>query len=200
MSYFTKERSLYLIIIILVLLNIVTLGSMWLWKIREKPGLLPPPPENFDGMRFLVKELKLTPAQREKFIESRDNHFKLVSKLSDEIRINKELLFSMVEIPSPDTNKVNEVTSKIGELQKQIDIETFKHFAKLQSVCNDEQKKKFGTLIKEVLKRMGHQQRIGPPHEIKDHELPPGIEGRKPPMPPDGEDNPPPLDLDDEDE
>ena len=173
MSYFTKERTLFLIIIILVLVNIGSIGSIWLWKLKDRPCLPPPPPqsEKQDGRKFLTEELKLNPSQVEKFEALREEHFKLTSKYNEEMRKNKDDLFSLLNQNVPDSNKASEIASKIGELQKQIDIATFNHFAKLREICDDTQKTKFGKIIEDVLRKMAPP----PPH-------PPGA----PPQPPPG--------------
>jgi Spy/CpxP family protein refolding chaperone len=178
MNYFDKSKFSGIIIIALFLLNLGTLTFMW---VNRPPH--PPPPEFIrDGNQpppgnasdFLIHELKLSEAQQKDYEKLRDEHRAAMKKIHEDIGKSRDEMFSMLSSGNADTVKAATLAAKIGELEKQVQLTTFSHFAKVKALCDDTQKKKFDEIIGEVLKMMAP---------------PPGNDGR---MPPPGERRPPP--------
>lgn len=158
MDFITRQRFLTFAIIILVLLNLFSLGAIWILQSKRKP-LLPP----FQGLdrrgregnvvEFLHRELNLTEEQvkglkvlRQKFDQER-------RFLENEILETRRELVEESFRPDPDSVKAEKLASKIGENQILLERLLFDHFVKMKSLCTSEQSEKFDSLIHEILHR-----------------------------------------------
>lgn len=175
METVSKNKLLFTIIILLILINVSTLSFMWYWKIKEPPlqpppGMEPPikgpPPE---ARAHLKELLNLTDAQMETIDKIRDVHIAQVQKVREEMKGLKDKLFSNLTNPNADTNSVKDITNQIGTYEARIDLIAFDNFREVRKVCTDEQKKKFDVMYMDLVRMSG------PP--------PPGM---RPPGPPDG--------------
>lgn len=172
----TKNKVLYIVLAVLVLLNIVSLGSMWFMKSRDRmppfgpggPGMHPPFGMHqqhqgmqplMDGKMFLSEELKFTPEQNEKFAKLRDEHFTSSRKLIEEMHKSMDDMMEQLKIKDGDA-KAEEYAVKTSALQKELQILAYKHFKSLRDICDDKQKEKFDVLLKDIIKMMAPP---GPP-------------------------------------
>ncbi|MBS1515318.1 MAG: Spy/CpxP family protein refolding chaperone [Bacteroidetes bacterium] len=196
METIAKNKLLFTVIIILILINVSTLSFMWYAKLKEPPPPVivnappmqqGPPPE---GRANLKEQLKLTDAQMEAVDKIREEHLAQIRKTKEEMRGLKDELFSNLSKPDADTNKVKDITNRIGTYEARIDLITFDNFREIRKIISDEQKKKFDEIILDLL-------RMGPPHERGPGGLrrgPPGMmpgEGPPPIRDGDGHRNPP---------
>ena len=166
MNNFTNNRWVPVITLLLLTANIVTLALLWTNNkpAKEHPGQ--PPGQAFE---FITRELKLDPAQQDAYAKLRDEHQAGVRPLQDSIRKAKDKFFALLQEENVSDTLVQEYSKRIGELEQQRDVITFRHFQKLRSICNKAQQEKFDSIIQEVLRKMGRPGRPpGPP--------PPGME------------------------
>ena len=164
-----KNKLLYTLIVILVVLNLGTLSFMWYMKLNPpRPETMQAPPP-ISGADFLNEELKFSKEQNEKIEKLREEHFQTVRKIKDEGRGLRDLFFSNLSKPDIDSAKVYEIANAIAMSEKQVELATFYHMRKIREVCDTNQKKKFDEIIQDVL-RMGLGPRRGP-------------EGNRPPPP-----------------
>jgi periplasmic protein CpxP/Spy len=178
----TKNRVLYIVLAILVLLNLVSVGSMWMMRfcgrppmlekgmeqgMREHPGMQGPNGmhgqfgdlNQKDGRMFLAQELNFTSEQSEKFVKLRDEQFTASKKVIDEM--HKSMDDMMEQLKSKDNDvKVEEYANQTAAKQKELQMMAFKHFKSIREICDDKQKEKFDSIIKNVTKMMAPP---GPP-------------------------------------
>ncbi len=194
METISKNKLLFTIIIILILINISTLSLVWYGRLK------PPPPPPFppmmerpegpppEGKAFLKEQLKLTDAQMEAIDKIRETHISQIRKIKEDMKGLKDKLFSNLKNPSADTNTIKDITTQIGNIEARVDIITFDNFREVRKICTDEQKKKFDEIILDVL-------RMGAPEGRPDGRRgPPGMRENGPPRPirdGDGHRNPP---------
>lgn len=178
MNNFTNNRWLSVITLFLLTANIVTLTLLWTtnkteWKIIN-------PQEQPDGQvfEFINHELNLDTAEQLAYKTLREEHQAGVRLLQDSIRKAKDRFFDLLREENVAETTVQEYSKKIGELEQQRDVITFKHFQKLRALCNKEQQIKFDNIIQDVLHRMGGPKRPQdpPPPEMDNGE-------RRPPPP-----------------
>ena len=169
----TKNKVLYIVLAVLVLLNIVSLGSMWFMKSRDRmppvgPGMHPPFGMHqqqqgihpfMDGKMFLAEELKFTPEQNEKFSKLRDEHFTSSRKLIEEMHKSMDDMMELLKTKDGDV-KAEEYAAKTSAIQKELQLSAYKHFKSIRDICDDKQKEKFDVLLKDITKMMAPQ---GPP-------------------------------------
>jgi periplasmic protein CpxP/Spy len=172
----TKNKVLYIVLAVLVLLNVVSLGSMWLMKCKDRmppfgpggPGMHqqfgmhqqhPGMPPFGDGKMFLAEELKFTPEQNEKFAKLRDEHFTSTRKLIEDMHKSMDDMMEQVKSKDGDA-KAEEYATKTSAIQKELQLSAYKHFKSIRDICDDKQKEKFDSILKDVTKMMAPQ---GPP-------------------------------------
>ncbi|MGG9962566.1 Spy/CpxP family protein refolding chaperone [Ferruginibacter sp. SUN106] len=189
MNFFTNNRLLSVITLLLLTANIATLGYLWTHKNNAGGNIQPPPPTG-QVFEFVTKELQLDSAQQLSYKKLREEHQAGQRPLQDSIRKAKDEFFELLKQPAPVEALVQQQSSKVAAAEQQLELFTFRHFQKLRAICTATQQKKFDDIIQDVLRRMAPAKRPqGPP--------PPGIRGGMPPPPgegpgPGGEGMPPP--------
>jgi hypothetical protein len=161
-----------------VLLNIISIGSMWMMRGKDRihppffpggPGMHPPPqgmqqhpgmqqhqgvPPQHDGKMFLAEELKFSPEQAEKFAQLRDKHFTATRKLIDDMHKSMVDMMEQVKTKEGDA-KAEEYASKTSAIQKELQLLSYKHFKSIREICDDKQKEKFDIIMKDAAIMMG---------------------------------------------
>ncbi|MEL4424153.1 hypothetical protein AAEH90_21660, partial [Shewanella algae] len=77
------NKYINLLLIILLVGNMVTMGIFW-WQ-QKGSSNNPPEKQRREVLEFLVKELKMSPSQREQLVALREEHRKQVPELRREI-------------------------------------------------------------------------------------------------------------------
>jgi len=206
METVSKNKLLFTIIILLILINVSTLSFMWYWKIKEPP--LPPPPMMEPPVKgpppearaHLKELLNLTDAQMETIDKIRESHIGQVQKTRGELKGLKDKIFSNLSNANADTNSVRDIANQIGVLEARVDLITFDNFREVRKVCTDEQKKKFDEVYMDFL-RMGGPPPPGMhpgghpggfrPRDGDGHVNPPGMPGPNGEKPPPNQQKPP---------
>ncbi|MEI6816841.1 MAG: periplasmic heavy metal sensor [Bacteroidota bacterium] len=202
MNFFKENRILHYLLIVLVVMNMGTIGFCWiLWnKMEHGQEMGPPPNERGDRPKGSIeKDLSLNAEQSKAFTDLRTAHFEARKGVDDRINSLRNQLFDLVKMDKSDTVKVKDLSEQIGQLEIQKQLLITKHFIALRKICNGEQKVKFDQWINDAVKQIGPQgpppPRPGGPPPREGRRPPPegGPEGNRPPPPPDGmEGNPPP--------
>ena len=153
-----KAKWLIVLITLLALINIVLLATIWLKKdageFSERRG---------DARDYLIKSLSLNEAQIKSFDSLRKEHFERMNQYQEQMHGLKDDLFNELN-HSPNAH-TDTLAQRIGIVQTKIDLETFEHFSQLRFLLNEEQTKKFDTIIRDVLRTM--VPRGGPPPRKK---------------------------------
>ena len=186
MEQVTKNRVLYISLAILVLLNVVTIGSMWMARSHMKHmmsmgpagpmgpggfmgpgGVMGPGMQHNQGMErvrdgkmFLSEELNFTPEQNEKFAKLRDEHFTASRKLFEEMHNSMDDMIDLVKSNGDNKTKAEEYASQTASKQKELQILAYNHFKSIRDLCDEKQKEKFDVILKDVARHMAQQ---GPP-------------------------------------
>lgn len=186
-----NNRWISVITLLLLTANIITLTMLWINKTaKEKPVDGPPPGKQV--FEFITNELRLDTVQQNSYKKLREAHQEGIRPLQDSIRMAKDRFFELLKEENTAETKIQDYSKRIGELEQQRDIITFKHFQKLRLICNKEQQIKFDSILKAVMRRMGSQGRPGrppgPPPAGSDNgdrrPPPPGAEGEERMPPP----------------
>ena len=177
MSNSTNNRWLSVITLLLLTANIITLALLWTNKKNDRGPLNAPQPGG-QVFEFITEELKLDSAQQLTYKKLREEHQSAVRPLQDSIRKAKDSFFDLLQQENIAETTIQEYSKKIGDLEQQRDVFTFKHFQKLRAICNKEQQTKFDKIIRDVLRRMAGPKRPAAPP-------PPGMDrgDRRPPPP-----------------
>ena len=164
MNYFTKEKYLKLTILILVLLNLATVGGVWLTRKDDHRG----PGKHMGAKRGgekgkLGRELGFSDTQNAQFERLRDGHKAQAMAIRDLMKKEKDTMFAMVSTASTDDSLWVFHAERIGALHIELETITFGHFRDIRQLCDDEQKPKFDAIIQEVSRHLERKGHPGPP-------------------------------------
>jgi periplasmic protein CpxP/Spy len=145
-----KTKFLTLIVIILVLLNIGTLGYLLLRKDNNRT-----PMRGKGGpAAFIIKKLEFTPDQEQKFVALRDEHHLRMVELSDSLRDLRDEYFNGLKTSNVDTALANRQTEIITGIETEMHNITFNHFVEVRKLCTPHQQELFDTFINDILHSM----------------------------------------------
>jgi hypothetical protein len=147
MAIFSNIRILWISIIILILLNLTTLGALWTtrshkplsrWDQRiEKSGK---PKGNQES--YFRDRLKLNDEQVTKFKDIKAKQKEELEKKFSEIRGLHQQLMVMVQKQDLD-DSAKMTIAKISQLQSEVETLNYEHFRELLNICDENQKKLF---------------------------------------------------------
>jgi hypothetical protein len=161
-----KNTILYILLIFLIVVN-----GFFLFNYMGKNSRMGEKGPQRDK-DFIVKELGFNATQLAQFKENSEGHHETIMHFSDDIKILKDKLFSKLSENRVNALVVDSITTLIGEKEKQKQNEIFSHFAMIQKLCDEKQKKKFKTILLDALRRSDRGNRP-PPRKGKGHRPPP---------------------------
>ena len=162
MDFFSKNKALTLTIIFLVVLNLISIGTILYKELRPEPPFMGPMaprmerermPGRMDG--FLGRELNLTPDQREKFSEFRQEHFEKMQALEQELNEKKKEMMELALSEEIDTQEVDMLAEEIGILYARISRINVDNFQLMTSILDTSQVTLFKKLVKEIMPMQG---------------------------------------------
>jgi Spy/CpxP family protein refolding chaperone len=173
-------KFLMIIVIVLVIINCVLLGSLWFTKYRMVPPPPPPdPPQRAN--EYLIRELKLTPAQIKQYDTLREHHFEKTKELNNQNHQLRDAYFENIQTPVLNIKTADSIEKKILANTTMLDSATLFHFRKLRTILTKDQQTKFDKIVKNALHMMGGPQNGpqggGPQNGMR----PPGRLGNMPP-------------------
>lgn len=140
-----KNRLLYILLIVLVVMN----GFFMVKIFGDKH-----PPDRNPG-KFIAKELHFDETQMQEFEKINNVHHDAMREVSREIKELKDALFNELSGTEVNEVKINDITRRIGEKERQKGLETFYHFKAVQKICTEEQRSRFNSIIQDALHRHG---------------------------------------------
>jgi len=175
MNFFTKIRVTSWIIGLLVLLNMLTLGTLWFQQFRRPPNK-PLPQDNRSEtiLWFLQRELDLTEQQAQQFQTLRQQYLLTSRTIMSEIHQLREELTDELFAASPDAQKADKLAEEIGAKHAALELLLFRHFLELKAVCQPAQQTKFQSLIRDLLEMMKPPDQPRSPGAARPGEPPPG--------------------------
>lgn len=196
MSYFNRNKWWAVLILLLVALNIATLAAFWL--LRDKQAVEKVPSKS-PAIEYLVNELGLDSVQKEKLGLLKADHQQKMREIRSRNKAVKDALFSLLKDSTATDSAVAKAARESVVYDVEAELVTFKHFREIRNLCNPEQKKKFDSVIAEVLRMMAPRPggpNQGPPPErgsLRDNRRdgPPADQNNRPNPPPGDEFGPP---------
>ena len=153
MSYLRNHKLLLLIIGVLLIANIGLLYYFVFNKPAHPPKLTEQ--EMRDRAKEKVKnEVGLNAEQVAAYDSLRTNQFKIMKPYFEDITRSKEDFFSLIYQQNISDSVLNAYASKIGQRQMALDLSTFRYFQSIKALCNEEQKPKMDSFIKQIVKRI----------------------------------------------
>lgn len=164
-----KNRFLILTVGILVMLNLLTLGMLWMDRHRGGEPLAPAGGGAPLIDAFLKETLKLTPEQWGAFEPLKQEHRRQMDLLTPALRADKHALFGLLAQDTVSDAEVKALLTRIAAQHRAIDSVTYAHFRQVRALCTPEQRARFAAVAAELprLLRPG-----GPPREGRHPERP----------------------------
>ncbi len=162
MDIFAQKKLLYVIIVLLVVLNVASLGMLWYQHAQRDvvPAALTRGGRGAMG-RLVERELDLSGEQREKFDLLGAEHALTLTQTQDALIQAKRAILKEVTAPAPDTARVRLLVHEITANQDRLEWLLFDHFVQIRSLLREDQKQKFDNLIIEVTEAPPPQRRGG---------------------------------------
>jgi hypothetical protein len=153
MSINSRSRRLVIIIIILLISNIGIL-AFFLWpklvdKVKGNSGR-----QGYGMADMLKKEVGLDSVQIKELDRLREDHWKKMRPMFEELRNSKNQFYSLLKSPETPDSVINRSADVIAEKQKAIDLQVFQHFRNSRRVCRPDQTAKYDSLTQIVIKKM----------------------------------------------
>ena len=168
MNFFTRTRFLLAVIIILSAIIIAMLGTMGYYKYRfnNRQGRWGQQNrevrqnqnknDKAERVRFMAKQLQLSPEQMQDFNQIRDKFHKELDKLTDESRRISNEIMEEITSEKPDTSKLFSLSEKFGKIQKIQKEMMIKRLLIVRNKCTPSQQANF----KKVLRRIENHNRM----------------------------------------
>lgn len=136
---------------------------------------------------FIVNELAFDATQTDQFEKLDAAHRKRMNIIFDDIKAAKDVLFDGLSDERVATSEIDSLARIVGDFEVQKELETFRFFKAVSTICDEKQKIKLSSIIKDALHRRGRPGQHRPPPRG------PGEENRPPPPGgPRDEERPPP--------
>jgi hypothetical protein len=167
-----KKSKLFVIVIILLVMNVLTLGTLWFLYINDTGA-----DNNINFHRhqiqdFMKNKMQFTDEQNEILVKLREEHFKIKKAVFDTIHSLKAALIDEIMKETTDTLAIRNISDKIGKLLGRNEYGFAMHFIKIKEICNTEQKQK----LRQFLMEMTEPRNAGLPGQ------PPPPRGGQPPF------------------
>ena len=152
MNNLTKNKWFLFLLGFLLLANVTLLLSFFVFGEKGERKSHNQPPQ---GSGYLSKELSFSPEQQSKHKALKEEHFKNIRPLWEEIRLTKDSLYRQLNNPAFDENALQEMTDRLAEKNQLSDQLMFRYFRELRKICTPEQLAKYDTIVPQMVKRSG---------------------------------------------
>lgn len=156
-----KYNILIWAITILVILNLTIVGTIliksnnYTKNTTTKPNKELNIPKSHLG-QFFKDELNLTYKQHNKFREIRHKYHNNTDKIKTDMQhIRKQIINELGEKNS-NNEYLNELSTRIGNLHKELKLQTSQYYLGMKEVCNEEQKEKLYKIFKKMINNEGN--------------------------------------------
>lgn len=153
MSYLRNHNILLLIISVLLIANIGLL-YFFVFNKPSHPPKLSEKEMHDKAIEKVKNDVGLSDEQAVTYDSLRSQQFRNMKPLFKELTKSKEDFFSLIYQQGVSDSVLNSYASRIGEKQMELDISTFHYFQSIKALCNEEQKPKMDSFIKQIVKRI----------------------------------------------
>jgi hypothetical protein len=160
-----KTKLLTIAVIGLLLLNLATLGFLFL---NGPKGHRPPMEGPHQGRQkpkeIIIIKLHLDDHQQKEYDKIIQWHHGEITRLDKNIRHTKNELYSQLMQPEVNVKTKDSLITVLNSYQKQVEQTHFKHFEDIKKLCHKDQMNDFNDLTEE-LSRIFAPKPQGPKHE-----------------------------------
>lgn len=147
----SRNRVLVFIIFLLLLTNILMLGYFLYFCKKPPKKSAGKGKDNFSVV--LQREVGFDESQVKKFNELQKTHWADAKAGMEHIVRIKNNIFDLTKNPHTPDSVINRLADSIGMLQKQVEINAFKHVVGTRRICRPEQQPAYDSLMKRIINR-----------------------------------------------
>ena len=103
---------------------------------------------------FLDKEIGFTSEQMDEYEKIRQHQRQRMRPLFEDMRVAKVQFYRHLSKASAETDTLIRASSEIGVKQQNIELQAFRNFKEIRTVCTDRQKARYDSLIPRVIEKM----------------------------------------------
>lgn len=148
MNFFSKNRLIFWVLIVLVLINLSALASFFLFNKKQSPASCCSPAEQ-QCVAFR-DELNLSTEQTEKVASINKKYMDSAGPVASAIKDTRAAILTELDMEVPDTMQLNTLTNKLAWLQMKIQQENIKQYSELKRVCTPEQAHRLSALYRDL--------------------------------------------------
>ena len=148
MNIFNNNRTIFWILIFLVLINITALATYFIYM--RKPANEAVPGSGFKHGIALKQELSLTPDQSLKVNEINATYKASSEPIVAAIKVKKAVLLEELSKENTDTNLVSKLADEVVAEQRKLQMANIKQFLDLKKICTPEQTQKLSLIYSEL--------------------------------------------------
>ena len=162
-----NNKVLLFLVAILLLANVAML--VYILRMRE-PGKKNTRTERQKSpiTEFLQNEMKFSADQMAAFDKTRQTHRQKMRPLFEDIKTAKVTFYKNLTVPGVTETTLDSAAVIIGQKQKLLDIQTFKNFQEIRTICTPDQQPKYDSLIVHEISKMWFPSWKGNSHQQKD--------------------------------
>jgi Spy/CpxP family protein refolding chaperone len=146
-----SDKFYKIVIIFLMVLNVGTLGFLWL-NGKQREGRFPPSPREAD--RMMTDRMKFDEKQLDQFEDLKHEHHEQMIQLHEQAKELHVALFGLLKEKVIDTVKRNNLIQLLQQNSRQKEIVTFDHFRKLRAILRPDQTQYFDGFMEEFSRRI----------------------------------------------
>ncbi len=159
-TFFSQNKILIGLVIFLLLLNIAAISSIIYQRagVAKHTSIVTHAPFHRDrGMprqgRFLRELLELDTEQFEEFKVARHDFHMKAWEITEELREKKVEFLKELNRKKPDTSKIQKISEDIGDLHRDLRLETGNYYLELRTICHNEQQQKLYQFFMQTFER-----------------------------------------------
>jgi Spy/CpxP family protein refolding chaperone len=162
MTIITNQRTLVWIIIILIAINLSTVGSFYYHTIIEI-NTAAKIPEEANGIPadqrtpFFGEQLNLEANQIDRFREINNNYYQTARQIEMNLNLLRRELIDELGVQNPDSIRISQLNSEIGENHRKLKQLTATFYLNMKKICSKEQQAKLHNVFESMLNKEGQE-------------------------------------------
>ena len=150
MEVFAQNKLLKWCVAVLIIINVLTLGTFF-WKEHARPNGRPIIPDDFrDVSGILQKEIDLTPGQAEQMKKIRADFYDKERVLSLAIRGERDSMNMIMFNKNTNDSLVKSLARGVAENEYRMELLRLEQAQQLKAICTPAQLEKFDKLVIEI--------------------------------------------------
>lgn len=153
---FARNKVLSVLVLILLLTNILlVVFFVWMKPSSGDPGRSGRDDRGPGVTELLKKQVGFTDGQMTQYKALKEQHWDKMKPYFGELRTAKDRFYGLLSSSvAADSLTIVSAADSIAAKQKQIDMQTFRHFRQVRNICTPAQQPAFDSMVQQVIRRM----------------------------------------------